>query len=190
MEGQTDRIEKGFEWIQQKPERMIVLKSFLQPMTITQIVKKSNLTLDTCRYVIWELATRGIVECLTPLTKRNHIYWLTKAGRLCREKISMPIELTIECNWDLYSWACFSQRSIVIQAITKPLHPRKIRIRACERDPTIKLSTANTRDVLRVLLERKIVQKVQLPKERYPRYKITEVGLPIQTLLRNLKWHL
>jgi len=49
--------------------------------------------------------------------------------------------------------------------------------------PDVKISANNIRDVVRLLLEKGIVQKVFVRKKAHPRYELTKLGHKLRQLL-------
>ena len=71
----------------------------------------------------------------------------------------------------------------IIKAMKEPLQPATIKRRARSLDPNLRMSANNVRDVIRLLLDRGIVRRVEIKKKRHPRYELTELGRVIQELL-------
>lgn len=194
MTDKSSHLEEIYLWIQQRQERLNVLKRFFQPVTISQLKSLTGYTLDQCRYVFFELATRGIINCLTPLTRKNHIFWLTSIGLYSLNEIRSAIGKPAidsklpEMDWALYSWACYTQRSMVIACLEDLSSPKKIRLKVNEQYPRNKLSISNTRDVLRALIDKGLVRKNHDENGDHPKYSLTQAGRKIQALLLNLRW--
>lgn len=86
-------------------------------------------------------------------------------------------------NWDLYGWVCYRHRAAILKTLTEPMQPATIKRKARSRDPTLRMSANNTRDIIRLFRERGIVQPVYVRKKAHARYELTETGMVLQRLL-------
>ncbi|MCZ6655523.1 MAG: hypothetical protein O7D91_21150 [Planctomycetota bacterium] len=159
-------------------------------MTAKQLSFQTGLQLDSCSYVLWELSVYELVYCLNNQTRKSRLYWLTELGKKCRGKVSDHLALALvtnelpEIDWNLYGWVCFTHRAAVIKALHSPMQPVRIVTTARFKDPQIRMSANNVRDVIKRFLEEEIVQKVPGPRKRsHPCYSLTATGLKLQALL-------
>ena len=131
----------------------------------------------------------SLVECLNPAARRSRVNWLTELGVVCQGELVKSKGLTEvkhdfpRVDWEAYGWICFSHRSAVVKALTRPMQPATIKRVGRFRDPQIRMSANNVRDIIRLFLERGIVQKVSIRGKAHPRYELTEMGRKMQDLL-------
>ena len=156
-------------------------------MTATQISRRSNLSNDACRRVLGELSRHGIVTCLNQSARRSRVYWFTELGVSAMKRfpgcnISF-IDDYLSIDWNLYGWLCYRHRAAVLKSITEPLQPATMKRKARSRDPTLRMSANNVRDIIRLFLERGIVQAVKVRKKAHLRYDLTAAGSKLQQLL-------
>ena len=160
-----------------------------QPLTGKQIGRRTGIPMDSCSYVVAKLVTRGVLTCLNPEARNSRLYWLTNFGIQCRRKLHQDLALEYEeyglpgIDWSLYGWICFSHRSIVMKTLTVPMQPSEIKRTIRKRKTEMKISANNIRDVVRLLLEKGIVQKVFVRKKAHPRYELTDSGNQFRELL-------
>lgn len=160
-----------------------------QPLTGKQISKRTGIPMDTCSYVVAKLVGRGMLTCLNTQARNSRLYWLTGPGSQCRKMLHRDLELAYEeydlpeADWPLYGWICFSHRSIVTKTLTIPMQPSEIRRMIRNKNRKTKISANNIRDVIRLLLEKGIVQKVNVRKKAHPRYELTGPGNQFRELL-------
>lgn len=180
--------QKSYEWITQGKRRQDVLIALKQPMTAKQLGKVSGYALDCVSVVLDELRSNGIVECLNDASQRSRVFGLTGSGkcirkRLCEES-GRPSDtwFVSEMDWDLYGWVCFSHRSAVLKALREPMQPATIKRVASRNDRDLRMSANNVRDVIKLFLEKRIVQKLPQRRRVHPLYQLTSLG----HLLRNL----
>ena len=159
-----------------------------QPLTGKQI-GRTGIPMDTCSYVVAKLVTRGLLTCLNPEARNSRLYWLTDLGIQCRKRLHQDLALAYEeydlpsIDWSLYGWICFSHRAAVIRALAEPMQPSEIKRTLRRHRSGIKISANNIRDVVKLLLEKGIVQKVHVRKKAHPRYELTDSGKQFQQLL-------
>ena len=167
------------------------MASISQPLTAKQIARRTGIDVDTCSYVLGKCAVRRFVTCLNPNARSSRLYWVTRLGQGCRKKLlresaphdtPQPYELP-EVDWELYGWACFRHRGAVIKTLTRPMQPSEIKRILRVHGPRVRISANNIRDVMRLFLQRGIVQKVFVRKKAHPRYELTELGQRMQRLL-------
>ena len=163
-----------------------------QPLTGKQIGRRTGIPIDTCSYVVAKLVTKGLLTCLNPEARNSRLYWLTDRGIQCRKKLHQNLGQAYEeydlpnIDWSLYGWTCYSHRSIVIKTLTAPMQPSEIKRAIRKRKAGMKISANNIRDVVKLLLEKGIVQKVYTRKKAHPRYELTDSGSQfIELLMRS-----
>ena len=177
------------EWIKKDESRRRILLTMARPFTGKQIGKRTGIPMDTCSYVVGKLVSRGLLICLNPKARNSRLYWLTDLGRQCRKLLHRDLDLAYEENdlpaidWALYGWICFSHRSIVMKTLTAPMQPSEIKRMIRKRRAGMKISANNIRDVVKLLLEKGIVQKVYVRKKAHPQYKLTDSGNQFRELL-------
>ena len=177
------------EWISKEEGRGKILTTIKQPLTGKQVGRRTGIPIDTCSYVVAKLVTRGLLTCLNPEARNGRLYWLTDLGIQCRKRLCQDLALTYEeydlprIDWALYGWVCFSHRSIVMKTLTAPMQPSEIKRMIRKRKTEMKISANNIRDVVKLLLEKGIVQKVQVRKKAHPRYELTDSGNQFRELL-------
>ncbi len=159
-------------------------------MTARQISRHTKITLDTCSLVLKGLAGNGLVTCLNGRARRSRLYWLTQPGKQCQSRLQQEWGLGALTNdfpivdWELYGWVCFSHRAAVLTALREPMQPSQIKRVARFASPESKMSANNVRDVIKLFLERGIVERVPGSKKRsHPRYQLTDVGRKLRVLL-------
>ncbi len=181
------RTSEAHQYVTQSKRRTLVVKHLTQPMTATQLSRRAGLNHDACRRILGELAGHGILSCLNPDARRSRVYWFTQLGlasikRLANHSLSEDIDYST-IHWNLYGWVCYRHRAAVLKTMTEPMQPATIKRKARSRDPTLRMSANNTRDIMRLFRERGIVQPVYLRKKAHARYELTETGKTLQRLL-------
>jgi DNA-binding HxlR family transcriptional regulator len=157
-----------------------------QPMTAMQLSGRLGRPLGRCCKALRGLRVHRIVRCLNPGALRNRVFWFTPLGKRLRRHLGSaePFSGKFSCtDWKLYAKLCFSHRSRVIQALTSPMQPSKIKRKAAQLFPGLRMSANNVRDVIRYLVAHGIVRPVQLKKRMHPGYELTEVGQKMRRLL-------
>ena len=160
-----------------------------QPLTGKQIGRRTGMPIDTCSYVVAKLVTKGLLTCLNPEAKNSRLYWLTDRGIQCQKRLYRDLAQTYEeydlpsIDWALYGWICFSHRSIVMKTLTAPMQPSEIKRMIRKKKAGMKISANNIRDVVKLLLEKGIVQKVFVRKKAHPRYELTDPGNQFREIL-------
>ncbi len=166
-----------------------MLLHFIQPMTASQIAYRMSIDRDSCSSILSGLLNQGIVQCLTPKTRRSRLYWLTDLGAACLKQLHKSIGTPTKASefpdvdWELYSWVCFSHRATIVKTLIRPLQPSQIKRQARFNDPTLRMSANNVRDVIRLFLVKEIVRAVDTPGFAHPRYELTTIGERLQLLL-------
>ena len=177
------------EWIKKEESRRKILMTIEQPLTGKQIGRRTGIPIDTCSYVVAKLVARGLLTCLNPKARNSRLYWLTDLGAKYRKKLHRDLALPYEeydllsIDWALYGWICFSHRSIVMKTLTAPMQPSEIKRTIRKRKAGMKISANNIRDVVKLLLEKGIVQKVFIRKKAHPRYELTDSGNQFREIL-------
>ncbi len=180
-----------YEWIKKEENRKAVLTSLTQPLTAKQLSRKTRIDIDSCSHVLGRLAQHGLTTCLNPAARSSRLYGLTDLGRKCRERLSREFGLPDKpqaceltgIDWQLYGWLCFSHRSAIIRALTEPMQPSAMKRRLRQMGSAVKISANNIRDVVRLFLQKGIVQKVHIRKKAHPRYELTGLGQKLRDLL-------
>ena len=182
-------LEEVYEYLIQSERRKEVVIQITQPLTVKQLTKLTGFSLDVCSYVLWELDTYELVECLNPAARRSRLYWLTDLGVDCQKKLRKQLGMQVrehdfpQVPWAIYGWVCFGQRSAVLKAIREPMQPIAIMDALRSQNRDIRMSVNNVRDVIHLFLSKEIVTKVHFPRRFYPRYVLTSLGKKLQRLL-------
>jgi len=178
-----------YEWIKKEESRRKTLMALNQPLTAKQIARKMGIPMDTCSYTIAKFTAKGLVTCLNQEARNSRLYWITELGRQCRKQLHQDRDMSYKeydlpsVNWPLYGWLCYSHRAAVIRILTEPMQPSKIKRTLRFHKSSIKISANNIRDVVKLLLEKGIVQKVFVRKRAHPRYELTDSGTQFRQLL-------
>lgn len=178
-----------YEWIKKEESRKKTLTALKMPLTAKQLARKTGIPVETCSYLITKFALKGLVTCLNPEARNSRLYWLTEVGIGCQKRLCQEFGISYrECglqriDWALYGWLCYSHRSIVIKMLNKPMQPSEIKRQIRIQKPNTKISANNIRDVVKLLLEKELVQKVYVRKKAHPRYELTELGIKLRQLL-------
>ena len=178
-----------YEWIKKDENRRTILMTIAQPLTGKQIGRRTGIPIDTCSYVVAKLVARGLLICLNPEARNGRLYWLTDLGIQCRRRFHRDLALAYKeydlpsIDWALYGWICFSHRSIVMKTLTAPMQPSEIKRIIRKKNTGTKISANNIRDVVKLLLEKGIVQKVFFRKKAHPGYELTDSGNQFRELL-------
>lgn len=182
-------MEEVLDWCNQSERRKRILLRFDQPLTAKQLSHRQQLPLDTCSYLLLQLAIYRVVTCLNPSARRGRLYWLTNLGKSCqrksRQQIGLaPLRYTLpEIDWETYGWICFCHRSAVIKALDRPMQCASIKRQAASQNPGLRMSANNTRDILRLFIAKGIVRVVKIRKKIHPRFELTESGQCFRQLL-------
>ncbi len=176
-------------WLHQGERRQQIIVRLKQPMTALQLSKHTGMPLDCCSYVLNELSLYKLVNCMNPQSRRSRLYWLTNMGKHCQKELLKEngrpglVYDFPAVDWELYGWVCFSHRAAIIRALTEPLQPAAIKRRAKLRFPNLTMSANNVRDIIKLFLQRGIVEPVKNRKKVHLRYELTELGKKLQNLL-------
>ena len=179
-----------YDWLNRGKRRKKIIVHLKQPMTAKQLAQTTDMREDCCSYVLQELSIYRLVCCLNPKARRSRLYWLTDKCKQYQEKIlkthGLPIYAYVfpAVDWSLYGWICYSHRAAIIKAITEPLQPSSIRRKIKQQALSIRISANNVADILRLFLEKKIVEPVCIWRKTFYRYELTELGNKLQILLK------
>jgi DNA-binding HxlR family transcriptional regulator len=180
---------KANKWIAKEERRRKILIALKQPLTAKQIARNTGIPMDTCSYTISKFTAKGLATCLNPEARNSRLYWTTELGRGCRKQLHQDLNLPEKeydlpsVNWPLYGWVCYSHRAAVIRVLSEPMQPSEVKRTLRIRKPNIKISANNIRDVVKLLLENGIVQKVYIRKKAHPLYELTDTGNQFRQLL-------
>ncbi len=180
---------RTFNWspIEEEVNALLALK---QPLTASQLARKLDRERDRCSYLLRRFASLGLVTCITSLMRRNRLFWPTEIGRDYQEELALRYRRRVMeydfpiINWRLYAQVCFSQRAAVVKHLMHPMQPAQIRRVAVSRNPDLKLSANNVRDVIRFLRSSGLVAVVVKTLSDHPLYDLTQQGKRMQRLLR------
>jgi len=185
-------------WICRNPKRQRFVTHLIQPITARQLSRVSDQPLGSCSYLLWELATHCILTCLNTSSRRSRLYWLTRLGQVTQRTLREEAGLEEAeydfplVDWTLYGWVCFTHREAIIRAMDQPMQPSEIKRRAISRNPTLRMSANNVRDVMRLFLAKGIIQSIRIRKKKHLRYELTPTGQQLRTLLQgayNMSWY-
>jgi DNA-binding HxlR family transcriptional regulator len=174
-----------YKWIQKEESRKQILTMIGVPLTAKQISKKTGIPAEICSYIVGNFVNRGILICLNPEAQNSRVFGLSEFGIQCQQHCipDGPEYRSIDIDWSIYGWICYNHRSTVLRMLTDPMQPSEIRRKIKKKLPQAKISANNTRDVIRLFLEKGIVQKVSVRKKAHPQYELTEFGTKLQSLL-------
>ena len=165
-------------------QQLRLLVRLFQPLTASQLSELGTASRDTCSKLLAMLRHRRLVRCLSPNATRHRVYWLTSSGLAAyrslvgREPTAFPL-----APWSLYSAILYPHRSAVITSLHQPLQPSAIKRAAHYRDPDLRMSSNNCRDVVKWLCSREVLSRLTLRGEPRPRYSLTTLGQDLQTLI-------
>ncbi len=178
-----------YEWIAKEDNRKKTVLSMNQPLTAKQISRRTRITVDTCSYLLAKFAAKGIAACLNPNARNSRLYWVTDIGQKYQKRLHLELSLPEKqydvpsVNWELYGWVCFNHRAAIIRILAEPMQPAEIKRKLRQIGSDIKISANNIRDIVRLFLQKGIVQKVFVRKKAHPRYELTELGTKLKELL-------
>ena len=173
-----------------------LLLNLRQPVTLKQWSRMSGIVFTQCRNLFVTARRRGLLRCINADAVRQRLYFFTSRGLKERrqlgasESADLP-ELDVPpIDWHLYANCCHAHRSAVIRTIDQEsLRASFIRRLAVRHDPRLKMSTANTRDVLYWLVKHRVVQFEMLGKRPRRFYQLTDLGQDFKRLLtRTWRW--
>ena len=184
---------QAYYWLGLSEKRKIILASLNQPLTATQVARRTDIGRDSCLHHLWSLTLHKILRCLNKDTRYIRLYWLTGLGEACQRRMHKEagrgslVHRYPKIPWNLYSSVCYRHRSAVIEAMRGQMQAAVIKRRAFSRDSTLRMSANNVRDVMKWLVETEAVQKIRVRKKKHPRYELTDLGLEFQKLLLGVK---
>lgn len=182
-------LDHAHYWLIQSKRRVAILAGLDQPLTASQISRRTGITLDSCLALLWGMVVYGILFHLNPSTRYSRLYWLTRLGMACQRRLRQKLgqrQISYrfpDIRWDLYSSVCYSHRSAVVKAMRGPMQAAEIKRKAHFHNPSLRMSANNVRDVMRYLLTTGIVRQVTIRRKRHPRYELTDLGRTFQDLL-------
>ena len=165
--------------------RQGICRSVTQPMTAMQLSKRLGRPLGRCCKALRGLRSHKIMRCLNPAAKRSRVFWFTPLGKRLRQHLGGAEPICgkfSHTDWKLYAKLCFNHRSRVIQTLTSPMQPAKIKRKAAQLFPGLRMSANNVRDVIRYLVAQGIVRPVKQKKRVHPAYELTELGQRMRRL--------
>jgi DNA-binding HxlR family transcriptional regulator len=178
-----------YEWIKKQENRKKIILSLGQPLTAKQISRRTRISVDTCSYLLGKCAANGLGICLNPNARNSRLYWATELGVKCQKRLHRELSLpetmydVPSVNWELYGWVCYNHRAAIIRTLTEAMQPSEMKRRLRNSKPNMKISANNIRDVIKLFLQKRIVQKTFVRKKAHPRYELTELGTKCQGLL-------
>ena len=186
-------FDHAYHWLIQSERRRKALLGFDQPLTATQLARRTGIPLDACLYLLWSMTIYGLLTCLNPDTRSPRLYSLTTLGRVCQRRLRRrtgrrPLTYHLPAvSWDLYSSVCYRHRTAVLRALQGPMQAAAVKRRAAFQDAELRMSANNVRDVMRYFLAHGIVRKLTIPGQRHPRYELTDLGRAFQQLVQGAR---
>ena len=191
-------VEEAYAWLLQGLRRQDVLASLHQPLTPTQLSERLGFSLDTLTQVLRELTIYQLVSCLNPASRKSRVYGVTPLGVICRDRLAHELNLSLPpydaplaVDWNLYGWVCFSHRRTVLLTLEVPMQPATIaRTAARQHRPgfgertELRMSANNCRDVIKLFLQKAIVEPVRIRGKAHTHFQLTAIGQELQRLLR------
>lgn len=180
-----------YPWIIQQDRRKKILIAMRQPSTAKQIARNTGIPVDTCSYLLIIFTAKGLLKCLNPQARSSRLYGLTTLGKKYRKHLHRVLDrpykeyIFPDIPWTLYGWVCFNHRSTVLKTLSEPMQPSEIKRFLRIHHARMKISANNIRDVIKLLLARKIVRPVRVKNKAHLRYELTELGHQIRQLLLN-----
>lgn len=158
------KIDGPAQGIKSKRQRQI-LSEANQPMTVSQIARKSALSLNWSSDCLRNLRDRKLFRCFNSDAGMGRIYWLTRRGRRAQETLyskkglRTPKRFCPAVDWNLYGRVCSSHRSAVIMAMDGGMKLTEIRMKACKENKNLRMSISNCRDVVSFLTRYYILRR-------------------------------
>ena len=180
---------KVYQWTNQNEQRKKIIIAVHQPITAKQISRITGIPADTCSYILAKCSTHGLLTCLNPKARSSRLYWLTRLGHKCRKRLHKKFDLPYkeavlpDIDWTLYGYVCFAHRSAVMKVLVEPMQPSQVKRFLRAHHPNQKISANNIRDIVRLLLAKKILTPVKVEKKAHPRYALTALGNQLRQLL-------
>ncbi len=174
--------DNAMEWLQRGRLRHEAFLCVKQPFTVCQLARDLQKSWPAARFLLRELELKRLVKCLNRDSGRRKVYWLTWKGIVCHRRLRKHCGMSAldyrlpDLDWALYGGLCYTHRAAVVKVLEEPLQAVEIRRRACARDPRLRLSANNVRDVLKALKSEGVVAPVQIKKKAHTRFQLTESG--------------
>jgi DNA-binding MarR family transcriptional regulator len=154
-----------------------LLLAFSAPMTVSQLAGHVGMARRQYSQSLRALVRQELAVCLTPRARRSRVYWLTKKGCEARRRlIGHEAAPATGIDWGLYGWVCFSHRAAVLKALDEPRQPADIKRAARSRDPGLRMSANNVRDVIGEFRDQGLVHPVYERRHAHPSYALTDRG--------------
>lgn len=171
--------------LQLEPQASCLLRLVRQPRTVRQLAEQLEVERDTCSERLRSARRRGLVVCVNAESPRTRVYALTGEGhrRLAGADV-IPLGEGRMDDWRDFAFVSSRHRSAVIKAMEGPMQAAAIKRRARYLDPGVRMSANNVRDVLRVLLRRRLVRVAWVRRRAHPHFELTALGCRLQHLLR------
>lgn len=174
-------------WIATRPRCRRLLVKLARPLTVTQIAHLLATDRDAASYLIRSMYRQRLVRCLNTTARTHRVYGLTRLGRRLqrwlREIQHLPPPTVPECDWRLFGLVCSRHRAAVLLALDAPLRVTEVRRRIRRSNSDLRISTNNVGDVLRWFLREGLVERVQLQRNPFPHYQLTDRGRHLRQLL-------
>ena len=121
-------VQKTHQWLSKNRNRQEILRQLNQPMTVTQLSRKTGIPFRPCLWQMQNLVRKRIIE---PLTQESQVtvYWLTDLGKECQPllyeecAVPSPTHSIPDLNWELYSWVSHRHRAPIVKILAKPMRP-------------------------------------------------------------------
>lgn len=177
-------------WIRGSSYRLQVLLALTQPLTATHLARRTRIDRDVCSKVLGLYSEAFIVRVLNPDATRSRLYWLTDFGQECRElldetrhcrwrRVQLP-----EIDWLIYGWLHYSHRSAILRALSGAMSPSAVKRQIRRRDENVAISRGNIRVALRDMARAGVVERVFAPRRKFALYRLTPVGIAMQSLMK------
>ena len=178
-----------YRWVTASKRRVCVVVQFDQPLTVRQLCRRTALTLRACSDVLSQLVRRRLARCLNPRSRRCRVYGLTRTGVWCQGRMRRVLWLgpllptRARIDWSVYGAVCHNHRSAVVLALAEPLRPPMVKRRAQMRDPKLRISANNVREVLSSLQRLRVTRRRWIEEYGYPHHELTRLGREARRLL-------
>jgi len=190
----------AWKWVAEKARTQKVILALDHPSTSSQLAKHVGDKPERTSRILRRMVAESLAECLNPNAQSSRIYGLTDLGHWCRKRLvqqrddktkvrpisGLPTEIlpiSTGFDWELLGWVSFRHRAAVIKALVGPMQAVSIRRKAVQHNPALRMSANNVREVLRCLLERDVVERIEVPNSVYPHFELTPVGKQLQAYL-------
>ncbi len=176
-------------WLEQSDRRGLILDQITQPLTATQLSRRTQIDRDGVSHVLTLFGVHRLTRCLNASARENRLFWLTASGAACQDERRRAVEQSPRprffpsIDWTLYGAVCYRHRSAVVKALIEPLQPSAIKRIARKQNEAIRMSANNVRGVVRFLVTHGIVEPVLVRRFKRKRYRLTAVGEAFRTLL-------